>query len=210
MQRAPLENLSWSLSVARPDCQYRAVFRFRDLQYEFRFRLLVRAELMAISTLDQDWLVEEFVLSRALIVPTVEQIGQGWWPAGLFSSLARRILQLSWSDPSQQQELVQRVSGWAETQEGRLELLAMVFLHVPIGKLWAMTLPEWAMTVHAATMAAAGAGISVPDWLERGELKPVEPEGVTETRNRPLAPGLVEEYGLQWRRSPSRKGGPPR
>lgn len=197
--------LSWHRAVSDAWHRYLVRFRFRDRLYTFRFRLLNRAELLALSSLQDDWLSEELVLRSCLVDPTYEQLLQEWVPSGLLSTLARYIVRLSWGEPGQQQLLVERVQKWSQTQEGRLEILAMAFLRLPIDRLWRMTAPEWAMTMHAATFAAAAAGISVKDWLEHGELKPPEPEGLLETRGRQLAPNLVEEYGIQWRKSAPRR-----
>lgn len=193
----------WSFAVSDPARGYRVRYRFRERMYTFVFRLLQRAEVLTLSVLDHDWLCEELVLSCCLIEPPYEQLLEDWFPAGILSALARHIVKLSWAEPGQQQELVKRVQSWASSEEGRLEILAMAYLHIPIGRLWSMTAPEWALTMHAATFAAAAAGISVKDWLERGELRAPEPEGLIESRNRPLAPNLIEEYGLQWRKRPS-------
>jgi len=174
----------------------------------FTVQALRRSDILALQSIpaQHEIELERAVLRRALVDQPYDQLEpDNQMPAGILSVLAKTVLRLSYAIPESQQDLLGRVEQWVSTPEGRIELLAILFLHLPIQTLWQSTMLEWAAMARAAAMAAAMAGLSVQDWIERGEWK----WNVTETPpveermgEQMIAPNVVQEYAFSWRKQP--------
>ena len=185
----------------------RLVWHHRPFQFEVR--PLVRHEILAVQSIppERELELERTVLRFGLLDPDYDRFRQmeEQLPAGIPSVLARTVLHLSYATPDRQQELLQWVERWSSTPEGRVELLAMVFLHLPVQYLWRSEMKEWAVIARAAAMAAGAAGLAVQDWIERGEWKwniPQAPPLEERVGDRVISPNLVEEYAFSWRKQP--------
>ena len=200
---------SSTVSTSRTD---RSCFRVRlvwhQQEYVFTVQALRRSDILALQSIpaQHEIELERAVLRRALVDQPYDQLEpDNQMPAGILSVLAKTVLRLSYAIPDSQQDLLGRVEQWVSTPEGRIELLAILFLHLPIQTLWQSTMLEWAAMARAAAMAAAMAGLSVQDWIERGEWK----WNVTETPpveermgEQMIAPNVVQEYAFSWRKQP--------
>jgi len=177
-------------------------------------RLLTRGDLITISSLlngnapRDEMQREEAVLRLCLVDPTYDSLVKRYHeiPAGVITRAVQKLLHLSLGGAEQMDTTMKFVEWWRSTEEGRAELMAVCFLHIPLSMIWSMPMLEWASTVDAALTIAALNGLDTKKWMESGEISPIMPPPEAQNTPPPNIPGLPsgsnvqQEWSFQWRK----------
>lgn len=173
---------------------------------EYIVRELRREDLIdLLPALQSEQRSVRVVAEEAVVQRCVEGVHTDTLPAGVVSRLASQIFRLSGVEDVE--SLQKKAREWAESVDGRLEILAMSYLGYRLHEIWQLPLSEWQYVMVAAVYAASMHGVDVARFVNREQYEDMRKAATLERMRansnvaQPVSyqtPTIEKEYEFTW------------